>query len=261
MSKKIYLSSSNQGSNPYAAGGTNEMIQCNRMADAAKIALERCGFQVKKAPQGQSMGTSITESNNWGADLHLPLHTNAFNGSADGAYVMVYSDTQRNMNAAKCLYDSIFAVTPGRTRRSIGVRQDLAELRDTAALAVYLEIDFHDIVHIAQWLIDNPKTVGEAIAKGVCNYFGITYKSAENPAPQPYSGRLYRVQVGAFRDIANAQRREQALKDSGFSTYLLKCSDGIYRVQTGAFSVKSNAEAQLEKAKGLGFSDAFIVEG
>ena len=35
MSKKIYLSPSNQNGNLYAYGNTNEMEQCNRIADAA----------------------------------------------------------------------------------------------------------------------------------------------------------------------------------------------------------------------------------
>ena len=36
MSKKIYLSPSNQDGNLYAYGNTNECDQCNRIADAAK---------------------------------------------------------------------------------------------------------------------------------------------------------------------------------------------------------------------------------
>ena len=55
MSKKIYLSPSNQDGNMYAYGNTNEMEQCNRIADYAKTALERCGFTVKKAAKGQNM--------------------------------------------------------------------------------------------------------------------------------------------------------------------------------------------------------------
>ena len=72
MSKKIYLSPSNQSGNMYAYGNTTEMEQCNRIADAAKTALERCGFTVKKAPKGQDMYKSISESNAYG-DLR-PMH-------------------------------------------------------------------------------------------------------------------------------------------------------------------------------------------
>ena len=81
MGNKIYLSPSNQDGNLYAYGNTNECEVCNRIADAAKDALERCGFTVKKAPKGQNMNISIAESNSWGADLHIPIHTNAGGGS------------------------------------------------------------------------------------------------------------------------------------------------------------------------------------
>ena len=98
MSKKIYLSPSNQDRNTYAYGNTNECEQCNRIADAVKTALERCGFTVKKAPKGQEMSTSIAESNAWGADLHMPIHTNAGGGS--GTMCMVYSKAAENMKYA-----------------------------------------------------------------------------------------------------------------------------------------------------------------
>ena len=63
MSKKIYLSPSNQINNLYASGNTNECEQCNRIAEYAKVALERCGFEVKKALQGQNINTSVSDSN------------------------------------------------------------------------------------------------------------------------------------------------------------------------------------------------------
>lgn len=37
-------------------------------------------------------------------------------------------------------------------------------------------------------------------------------------------------------------------------------NDVIYRVQIGAYKVKANAEKQLEKAKAAGFNDAFITK-
>ena len=73
MAKKIYLSPSNQDGNLYSYGGTNEMEQCNRIAQAAEKHLERNGYSVKRAPKGQDMNKSIAESNSWGADLHLSL--------------------------------------------------------------------------------------------------------------------------------------------------------------------------------------------
>ena len=223
MSKKIYLSPSNQDGNMYAYGSTSEMEQCNRIADAAKTALERCGFTVKKAAKGQNMRVSINESNAWGADLHIPIHTNAMTndgtGTAGGTIVFVYSTDNPNMALAAPVYQSVQAVTPGKTDFGVRAYPDLAELNGTNCTAVYIEVDFHDNPPIAKWLIENPQTVGEAIAKGVCEGFGVEYVS-----PEP--GK----------------------------------KDMFYRIQVGAYSDKTNAERFLEQVKAAGFKDAFIVE-
>ena len=144
MSKKIYLSPSNQSGNMYAYGNTTEMEQCNRIADAAKTALERCGFIVKKAPKGQDMNKTIRESNAWGSDLHMPIHTNAANGKCGGTMCMVYSKASENMKYANPIYKAVQAVTPGKTEYGIREYPELAELKNTNMVAVYTEVDFHD---------------------------------------------------------------------------------------------------------------------
>ena len=85
--------------------------------------------------------------------------------------------------------------------------------------------------------------------------------SAEN-APvkedKPVSNnQLYRVQVGAFSVLKNAQNQEKKVKAKGFDTYLVQVGN-LYKVQVGAFSVKANAEAMLKKIKSAGF-DCFIT--
>lgn len=213
MSKKIYLSPSNQDGNMYAYGNTNECDQCNHIADAAKAALERCGFTVKKAPKGQEMRTSINESNSWGADLHIPIHTNA--GGGQGTVVFVYQQTPNNMQFAEPVYKAVQAVSPGKIDYGVRENPSLAELNSTNAVAVYVEADFHDNERIAKWLVENPKTVGEAICKGVCKAYGVEYKPQTfEPIKQEV---FYRVQVGAYNSKALAEELLKAVKKAGFT--------------------------------------------
>jgi len=214
MAKKIYLSPSMQSRNMYAYGGTTEMEQCNIIASHCANYLRNHGFEVKVAPKGQEMQKSISESNSWGSDLHIPIHTNAYNGSADGTLVMVYSTAKNNMEPATCIYNSVFAVTPGTTRRAIQARPDLAELRDTKATAVYVECEFHDNLAIAKWIIENTKTIGEAIAKGVCEYYGVNTNN-DNGNNNSGNDNLYRVQVGAYKNKAYAEKMANKLKELG----------------------------------------------
>ena len=216
MSKKIYLSPSNQDGNMYAYGNTNEMEQCNRIAEAAKTALERCGFTVKKAAKGQEMSKSISESNSWGADLHMCIHTNA--GGGQGTMCMVYSKASGNMKYAQPIYDAVQAVTPGKTDYGVREYPELAELNGTSAIAVYTEVDFHDNANIAKWIINNTQTVGEAFAKGVCKAFGVSYKapSATSSPTQTAKKTIYRIQVGAFADKKNADAYLKKVQSAGF---------------------------------------------
>ena len=181
---KIYISPSAQPANNYAAGDTNEQVQCNRIAEAAKSALERCGFAVRKAPEGQGYKDSVAESNAWGADLHIPIHTNA--GGGAGTVVFVHGGTAKQMQYAKPIYDEVQATSPGTTDYGVRVNSGLYELGYTTATAVYIECEFHDRADLAAWIIEHTTELGEAIARGVCIGAGVTYIAPEpKPDPEP----------------------------------------------------------------------------
>ena len=225
MPKKIYLSPSNQDGNTYAYGNTNECEQCNRIADAAKTALERCGFTVKKAPKGQEMSKSIAESNAWGADLHLPIHTNAGGGS--GTMCMVYTKASENMKYANPIYKAVQTVTPGRTEYGIREYPELGELNGTNCIAVYTEVDFHDNRTIAKWIIENVKTIGEAFAKGVCQAFGVTYKS-EGTASKAETSTAKTTAISDKDKFLNMARSYAERKVNGY--YVCKTKLGLSAV-------------------------------
>ncbi len=217
MAKKIYLSPSNQNGNKYAVGNTNEMEQCNKIAATAEAALKRCGFSVKRAPKGQNMTVSINESNAWKADLHIPIHTNAFNGkTTGGTMIMVYSNSGENAKAAKAIKAALDPITPGKDY-AIQTRSDLAELRQTTAIAVYCECEFHDTKEGASFIIANTEKIGEAIAKGVCGYYGVKYIAAStSTAPKA----KYFVQIGAYAEKKNAEAQVKAAKAKGFDAFI-----------------------------------------
>lgn len=181
---KIYLSPSAQPANNYAAGDTNEQVQCNRIAEAAKTALERCGFTVRKAPEGQGYKDNVSESNAWGAELHIPIHTNA--GGGAGTVVFVHGGTAKQMQYAQPIYDEVQAISPGTTNYGVRVNSGLYELGYTTATAVYVECEFHDRADLAAWIIEHTTELGEAIARGVCKGAGVTYIVPDaEPSPEP----------------------------------------------------------------------------
>lgn len=219
---KVYLAPSNQTENRYAYGNTNEAEQCGRIAEACRKALERCGVSVMVGHM-ISMQQKCSESNAFGAELHVPIHTNAFNGSVMGTRMFCYNTTGKGMAACKAIFARVAPLSPG-TSENIQANQKLYEVRVPAAPTAYLECEFHDTASGARWLVENTTEIGEAIAHGICDYFGVTFKEQEPPKPaepeQPAKQKLYRVQVGAFANRENAERMLRRLKDAGFDGYI-----------------------------------------
>lgn len=214
--KKIYLSPSDQTNNAYAYGNTTEAVQCRRIADALEVALKRCGFAVKNN-KTSSMSNRVAESNSWGADLHMPLHTNAYNGNVSGTRVFTYDTSGKGYQCAKKVFAQLAPVTPGSSE-SINADPTLYEIRNTNAPCVYVESEFHDVAIVAKWIIDHVTDIAEAICKGICDYFGEKYiapatPKPATPAPAATTGStIYRVQLGAYSVRANADKKLAEVK-------------------------------------------------
>ena len=173
MAKKIYISPSSQRENRYILGDTNEAEQCRKIASAVVEALERCGFEAKTRLDGD-MYDRVRESDQWGADLHVPIHTNSYDGKVSGTRIFCFNTTGAGYKAAKCVFDALAPLTPG-TSENVSVNQNLYEVDYANAPTVYIEVEFHDVAACAKWIIENVVPVGEAIAKGICKYYGVAY--------------------------------------------------------------------------------------
>lgn len=217
MAKRIYLSPSDQNANYYAHGGTNEMVQCQRIADACETALKRCGFEVINN-KTDTMEERVAESNRWDADLHVCIHTNAFNGNVAGTRIFASNLSNEGYKAAKEVFDVLAPKTPG-TSEGVSAYPTLYEIRMTTAYCVYVEAEFHDVPKIAKWIIENVVLIGEAIAEGICNYYGVKYVG---PAEDKETADVfYRVQVGAYNHYENAEAQLAKLKTDGYDAFIV----------------------------------------
>ncbi|MEE1057140.1 MAG: N-acetylmuramoyl-L-alanine amidase [Acutalibacteraceae bacterium] len=187
---KVYLSPSNQDGNKYATGNTSEMEVCYKIATATGKYLGENGFEVKIAKKGQSNEASIEESNSWGADLHIPIHTNA--GGGKGCLAILYSYDSENVALAKPILNVVKDVIPSKTSKGYFTYADimgntsaqLKELSETVAIACYLECEFHDNKEYAQWLTDNTDTLGKAICRGILDYYGKDIQTENNESEE-----------------------------------------------------------------------------
>ena len=209
---KVFLSPSNQYDNRYAYGNTTEGEQCGKIAEACKVALERSGVQVKLM-HDESMQKKVAASNAFDADLHVPIHTNAFNGTVSGTRMFCFNNNGNGMRACKAIFNRLAPVTPG-TSENIRVDASLYEVRVPSAPTAYIEVDFHDVPAVAKWIIGNTELIGETIAHGICDYLGVAFKEA--------SKTIYRVQVGAYAVKANADKMLAKLKSDGYNGFIVE---------------------------------------
>ena len=209
---KVFLSPSNQYDNRYAYGSTTEGEQCGKIAEACKAALERSGVAVKLM-HDESMQEKCQASNAFDADLHVCIHTNAFNGTVSGTRMFCFNDSGNGMRACKAIFNRLAPITPG-TSENIRVDASLYEVRVPAAPTAYVEVDFHDVPEVAKWIIGNTELIGETIAHGICNYLGVAFKEA--------SKTIYRVQVGAYAVKANADKMLAKLKSDGYDGFIVE---------------------------------------
>ena len=90
--------------------------------------------------------------------------------------------------------------------------------------------------------------LGDLATKVTANLGGSTSPTADN---------LYRVQVGAYKNKANAEAQLNRVKAAGFDTYMVQV-DGMYKIQVGAYRQKANADSMMAKLKSASF-DAFVT--
>lgn len=224
MSTKIYVNPATHAEIHPCVGkkGCNETAHCLEYCRILCAYLRACGFEVKMGEYSykstQGMLDAIKESNAWGANLHMAVHTNGCaSHEGTGSRPMYYS-----VGYGKPIVDKILewrAKIYPRKMKS-GQNQQLAELRDTKATAVYEELVFHDNKEDAVWFHENMQRMAEYTARALCEYYGVAFVDPFSPPPEPEKSPLYRVQVGAFRHKGNAESMLKKLKEAGFDGYI-----------------------------------------
>lgn len=249
MATKIYLSPSSQANNA-CSGGDAEAKHCRSIAIACEKYLKKNGYEVKVANSSLDIAGRIADSNAWGADVHIPIHTNA--GGGDGTLVMCYTGCSSN-EYVKGVYNAVASVSPGKDD-GIKVRTDLAEITGTKAMCVYVECEFHDTN--GAWIDKNTDALGKAIAKGISTAEGKLFSDATVITKPSAATGLYKVQVGAYSEKENAEAMVKRVKPKGFDAFAYQ-SGNVYKVQAGAFKDEKNAEALASKLAKSGF-DTYV---
>ena len=146
------------------------------------------GFTDLMINDDKSLADAVAESNTWGADLHIALHSNASNGLQSGMEAWIYRDNLRMEVLARHLMSALTRALQTRIRNgSRGwakrsridppwVRPRFAmgmyEVERTKGDAILLELYFHDNLHdCATWKKNEDRAVA-AMAQVIAEYAG-----------------------------------------------------------------------------------------
>jgi N-acetylmuramoyl-L-alanine amidase len=206
-------------------------------------------------------------ANDWGADLYLDFHHNAFTGdwhNGGGTETFSYPGSSGGKVLARVVHTGALDAY-GLTNRGLKTMAFYV-LRNTTMPAALIEGGFMDSRVDIKVMRNNKKLaeLGVRVAQEVAKEYGLKRKKGVKSLTKKEAafGRLYRVQVGAFSKIGNAAAfAEEVENKTGFDTYLVDAKVGnkrLTRVQVGAFSVKSNADKRLKDVK-KHYKDAFIT--
>lgn len=121
-----------------------------------------------------SLSNRTTKANQWGADIFISLHCNAFNGKAYGIETFCYKFKYRKL--ADSIHNSLLG-DKRLYRINRGVKEgDLHVIRESNMDACLVEMAFIDNKEDNDLLLKYQDEYATAIAKGVQAYFGLSYK-------------------------------------------------------------------------------------
>ena len=220
---KVFLGVGHGGSDSGAsANGFKEKDLNLAIALACKAELERYGVSVRMSrtkDENDPVSQEVKECNAYSPDLAVDIHNNS--GCGDGAEIFHSVKGGKSVTLGANIIAEIKKA--GQNSRGIKTKQNAngadyyAFIRETKAPAVIVECAFVDNKNDIQ-IIDTKAeqtAMGVAIAKGILKTLGIGYNE------QKTSGKMYRVQVGAYSQKANAEAMAKKLKAAGFDATIV----------------------------------------
>ena len=177
------------------------------IANNIQTILENNGIEVITA-QSNDLGSVVYEANEWGADLFVSVHCNAFNGVASGTETEVYSFGSLAEELARKVNDSIVS-NIGTVDRGLKERPGLYVLNSTDMPAILIEMAFIDNDNDCAHLVNRKGDFAKAITDGIFAYLGMMTlsstdsvdlrKVAPNGKPYEENDVLYLTNQGYTR--------------------------------------------------------------
>lgn len=210
---------------------TREWVLNNRICDKVEEKLKGySGYSLLRIDDTTgntdiSVADRAKKANDFGADIYISVHHNAgINGGSGGgivAYTYIKVDSLTK-DWQQLLYNKLISKTSLKGNRAQPLASaDLGECRLTRMPAVLLECGFMDSATDVPVILseDFANKCAKAITEAIVEKGGLEPLPAEENDKQNKEV-LYRVQVGAYKVKANAEKMKKRLQDAGFDAYI-----------------------------------------
>lgn len=249
----VVIDAGHGGADPGATyNGRQEKDDNLKLALAVGRVLADCGADVRYTRTDDTYNTPLEKAmmgNDAEADFFVSIHRNAMPvpGAGSGAEVLVFEDKGIQSMLAKNIMEALSET--GFTDLGIIERPGLVVLRRTKVPAVLIEAGFIDN-EADNYLFDQNF---DAIAKTIADSIIKTIQEQEETQTE-----YYQVQTGAYRVRSLAEAELNELKTQGFPAFVV-LEDGLYKVRVGAFRNIDNAVHMEQALRRYGYN-TFMVK-
>src|SRR3712207_2216835 len=190
MSKLVVIDAGHGGQDSGAVGvnGLRESDKVLSIAKGVKSRLEAAGVTVimtRNSDAFVSLRGRCAIENSYSANCFVSIHCNSFTPSSHGHEVYCYPSSANSNKLANLVYREVIDAGLYTAKRGVKDGSKLAVVHGTASPAILVETAFIDNQEDYKLLMNNEDDFAAAIAKGICNYLGVSMvsRSLSKPAP------------------------------------------------------------------------------
>lgn len=164
--------------------------------------------------ENTEVNDEVIMANSGNYEFVISVHYNA--GGGDGFECFYYSSNSKAKLLCKKIESRIKEI--GQNSRGVKTGDGYKIINKVTPMSIILEGGFIDN-NIDKQLFDTQskqEQLGIAYAKGLMDYLGVNISNGNEGA----TGKLYKVQVGAFSQLSNANKLLNELKEKGYNAYI-----------------------------------------
>lgn len=265
MAYKIAIDAGHGGSDPGAVyQERKEKDDVFKLANAVGDILSKNGvdvFYVRKTDEYETPFKKATDGNNAGANLFVSFHRNSSEtpNQYTGVETLVFNDKGMKAELARDINSRLEKL--GFRNLGVDERPNLVVLKRTKMPSILIEAGFINNDRDNKLFDEKFDEIAQAIADAILDVAvpATTEVASEEVEPDlttPVTTevqKLYRVQVGAYRNKESADRLLNSLYAEGFPAFII-FDNGLYKVQVGAFEFLANAIKMEERLRNFRYN-------